>query len=115
MIDVGQGDALAVRSPRGRWLLVDAGGGWQGGDAAASIVWPYLRRHGGDVVYLSMSHPHLDHIGGMATLLRVPPPTPSGMARTYPETRCIATYGRHADWGAPGDGLRLATASPSMV
>ena len=69
VIDVGQGDALAVRSPRGRWLLVDAGGGWQGGDAAASIVWPYLRRHGGDVVYLSMSHPHLDHIGGMATLL----------------------------------------------
>jgi competence protein ComEC len=69
MIDVGQGDALAVRTPRGRWLLVDAGGGWRGGDAAASIVWPYLRRFGGDVVYLTMSHPHLDHIGGVATLI----------------------------------------------
>lgn len=68
-IDVGQGDALALRSPRGRWLLVDAGGGWRGGDAASAIVWPYLRRFGGDVVYLSMSHPHLDHIGGAATLL----------------------------------------------
>lgn len=68
-IDVGQGDALALRSPRGRWLLVDAGGGWRGGDAASTIVWPYLRRFGGDVVYLSMSHPHLDHIGGVATLL----------------------------------------------
>jgi competence protein ComEC len=69
MLDVGQGDALAVRTPRGRWLLVDAGGAWRGGDAAASIVWPYLRRFGGDVVYLTMSHPHLDHIGGAATLI----------------------------------------------
>lgn len=69
MIDVGQGDALAVRSPRGRWMIVDAGGGWRGGDAASSIVWPYLRRFGGRVTYLSMSHPHLDHIGGVATLV----------------------------------------------
>jgi len=69
MIDVGQGDAIAVRSPRGRWLLVDAGGAWRGGDAAASIVWPYLRRFGGDVVYLVLTHPHLDHIGGAVTLL----------------------------------------------
>ncbi|MBK6487911.1 MAG: DNA internalization-related competence protein ComEC/Rec2 [Gemmatimonadetes bacterium] len=69
VLDVGQGDAVAVRTPRGRWLLVDAGGGWRGGDAAASIVWPYLRRFGGDIVYLVMSHPHLDHIGGVPTLL----------------------------------------------
>lgn len=69
VLDVGQGDAVAVRTPRGRWLLVDAGGGWRGGDAAASIVWPYLRRIGGDVVHLVMSHPHLDHIGGVPTLL----------------------------------------------
>jgi len=68
-IDVGQGDALALRTPRGRWLLIDAGGGWRGGDAGASIVWPYLRRFGGDVVYLSLSHPHLDHIGGAVSLL----------------------------------------------
>ncbi|GMV10282.1 MAG: hypothetical protein AMXMBFR55_20160 [Gemmatimonadota bacterium] len=68
-IDVGQGDALALRSPRGRWFLVDAGGGGRGGDAAQSVIWPYLRRHGGDVVHLSLSHPHLDHIGGAATLI----------------------------------------------
>lgn len=69
MIDVGQGDALALRTPRGRWLVVDAGGAWRGGDAGASIVWPYLRRMGGDVVYLTMTHPHLDHIGGAASVL----------------------------------------------
>ncbi len=68
-VDVGQGDALALRTPRGRWFLIDAGGGWRGGDAGASIVWPYLRRYGGDVVFLSLSHPHLDHLGGAVSLL----------------------------------------------
>lgn len=68
-LDVGQGDAIALRTPRGRWLLVDAGGGGRGTDAASSVIWPYLRRLGGDVVYLALSHPHLDHIGGAATLI----------------------------------------------
>jgi competence protein ComEC len=58
-----------MRSPRGRWLLVDAGGGWSGGDAGERIVWPYLRRLGGDVVHLAVTHPHLDHVGGAASLV----------------------------------------------
>ncbi len=69
MVDVGQGDALAVRSPRGRWLLVDAGGAWNSGDAGVRTVWPYLRRLGGDVVHLAVTHPHLDHVGGAASLV----------------------------------------------
>ena len=68
-LDVGQGDAIALRSPKGRWLLVDAGGAWATGDAAAMTVWPHLRRRGGRVTYLAMSHPHADHIGGVRTLL----------------------------------------------
>jgi competence protein ComEC len=69
VIDVGQGDAIALRSPRGRWLLVDAGAGWQTGDAARFSILPILRRHGGDVVHLVLTHPHLDHIGGARTIL----------------------------------------------
>ncbi len=70
MIDVGQGDAIAARTPRGRWLLFDAGRNWRGGDAARATIVPYLRRFGGDVTVFVLSHPHADHVGGAATALR---------------------------------------------
>ncbi|MEX0953335.1 MAG: ComEC/Rec2 family competence protein [Nitriliruptoraceae bacterium] len=61
-IDVGQGDAFLVESPGAR-ILVDAGG-----DATAAR---WLRSHGRrhvDVVVVT--HPHLDHVGGVAEVLR---------------------------------------------
>ena len=70
MIDVGQGDALAIRTDRGRWVVVDAGRAWKGGDAGRSTVIPYLRRRGGDVAMFILTHPHADHAGGAASLLR---------------------------------------------
>ena len=69
MIDVGQGDALALRSAKGRWLVVDAGRQWKGGDAGRSTVIPYLRRRGGEVVGFVLTHPHADHAGGGASLV----------------------------------------------
>lgn len=70
MIDVGQGDAIAIRTPHGRWLLVDAGRTWNGGDAGRTIVVPYLRRFGGDLSLFVLTHPHADHVGGAATILK---------------------------------------------
>jgi competence protein ComEC len=70
MIDVGQGDAIALRTPRGRWVLVDAGRAWRGGDAGRATVIPYVRRHGGSVAAFVLSHPHADHAGGAATIVR---------------------------------------------
>ena len=70
MIDVGQGDALALRTPRGRWVVIDAGRGWLGGDAGRSTVVPYLRSRGGEVVAFVLSHPHMDHAGGAASVIR---------------------------------------------
>jgi competence protein ComEC len=70
VIDVGQGDAVAVRTPRGRWILTDAGRAWPGGDAGRSTVVPYLRRYGGAVALFVLTHPHADHAGGAATVMR---------------------------------------------
>lgn len=70
LIDVGQGDAIALRSPRGRWVLIDAGRSWTSGDAGRATVIPYLRRRGGPLAMLILTHPHADHIGGAASVLR---------------------------------------------
>jgi competence protein ComEC len=69
MIDVGQGDALALRTPKGGWILFDAGRSWIGGDAGRSTVIPYVRRRGGPVYAFVLSHPHSDHVGGGASLI----------------------------------------------
>jgi competence protein ComEC len=74
MIDVGQGDALALRTPRGRWVVFDAGRSWRGGDAGRATVVPYIRRRGGEVAAFVLSHPHADHAGGAATLLHATHP-----------------------------------------
>jgi competence protein ComEC len=71
MLDVGQGDAIALRTPSNRWLLVDAGPRSQSFDAGARRVVPYLRRHGvRSLDVMILSHPHLDHVGGAPAVLR---------------------------------------------
>lgn len=70
LIDVGQGDAIALRTPRWRWILIDAGDAWREGDVGERIVAPYLRRRGGAIAVMVLSHPHADHIGGAGSVLR---------------------------------------------
>jgi competence protein ComEC len=69
LIDVGQGDAIGLRTPHGAWVLVDAGRAWHGGDAGRSVVVPYLARRRGALVAFILSHPHTDHVGGAATVI----------------------------------------------
>ena len=69
--DVGQGDAMALRSPGGRWIVVDTGPRAQTFDAGARIVLPYLRRRGvARIEALVLTHPDLDHIGGAEAIVR---------------------------------------------
>jgi beta-lactamase superfamily II metal-dependent hydrolase len=80
VLDVGQADAIVIQTPRGHTLLVDAGGrlerGPQNDDSVAErvgerIVVPFLLRHGIHAVdALLISHPHGDHAGGVAPVLR---------------------------------------------
>jgi competence protein ComEC len=70
MIDVGQGDAIALRSPGGRWMLVDTGPAAEEGDDAAHPVVRALRSRGVDrLEALVLTHPDLDHIGGAVAVL----------------------------------------------
>lgn len=70
VLDVGQGDAVLIRTDRGRWILFDAGGVWKTGDAGRSVIVPYIMRRGGPLVALILSHAHADHAGGVPTILR---------------------------------------------
>jgi competence protein ComEC len=69
MLDVGQGDALALRTPRGQWIIIDAGKVWEGGDDGRRVVIPYLRARGGRVAMFVLSHAHADHVGGAAAIV----------------------------------------------
>ena len=69
VLDVGQGDAILLRTDAGRWILFDAGPAWQGGDAGRSTVLPYVLRRGGALEAFVLSHPHTDHVGGAASVL----------------------------------------------
>ena len=69
ILDVGQGDAILLRSNAGRWVLVDAGPAWPGGDVGRTTVLPYMLRRGGSLEAFVLSHPHTDHVGGAASVL----------------------------------------------
>jgi len=69
-LDVGQGDGAVLRTPLGRWVVIDAGPAGPRSDAGARVVVPFLQRHGArSVAVVVVSHAHLDHIGGVPALL----------------------------------------------
>ncbi len=68
-IDVGQGDAIAVRTPRARWVLVDAGPPPRGDPAGAPVVRELRRRGVRRLELLVLTHPDLDHVGGAEAVL----------------------------------------------
>lgn len=77
VLDIGEGDAILVRAGDGLTALVDAGP-----DDGGPVVPPVIIRlammgvEGVDIVM--MTHPHDDHIGGMAEVIR-----DLGVSRVY--------------------------------
>ena len=71
-IDVGQGDAIAIGTPGGRWFLVDAGPrGFGGSDAGLTRVVPWLNARGARrLEAVILTHPDEDHAGGLAAVLQ---------------------------------------------
>lgn len=69
-IDVGQGDSILIKSPGGRFLLVD-GGGSHLFDVGTKTVLPYLHYRG--IRHLDMiinTHPDIDHLQGLESVAR---------------------------------------------
>jgi competence protein ComEC len=114
MLDVGQGDAIALRTPHGHWILFDAGRAWRGGDAGRSLIVPYLSRRRGTLEAFVLSHPHADHVGGAATVIAALHPVRyydaafAGTADAYLESlRQSRQTGTHWSRVHPGDSLAV--------
>lgn len=115
-IDVGQGDAIWIRTPYGKQLLIDAGGTlrfMKPGDewkirkdpfeVGRDVVVPLLMKrgvHSLDAVFLS--HADMDHIGGLAAVLDAIPVRRLFFNGTLKENETVQQVLREAlDKGVP--------------
>ncbi|HSD30935.1 MAG TPA: DNA internalization-related competence protein ComEC/Rec2, partial [Gemmatimonadales bacterium] len=74
-LDVGQGDAAALRTPAGHWVLIDGGPRTPQGDAGRRVVLPFLRRLGaGALALVVATHGDADHLGGLPAVVEALPP-----------------------------------------
>jgi competence protein ComEC len=114
VLDVGQGDAIALRTRKNHWILVDAGRSWLGGDAGRSTVVPYVAHRGGSVALFVLSHPHAAHVGGAASVFASLHPArfldPGYVGTTPPYLAALGEARRdRIPWQRvhPGDSLRV--------
>jgi len=131
-IDVGQGDSTLIQTPGGRTILIDGGGTSDETSADASevgvkVVVPFLSYLGiNRLDVLVLTHPHGDHLGGLAAVLRsqeigtildgttLPYPSPAYLqflalvrSRNIPYARAVR--GMRLDMG---DGVTLRVLNP---
>jgi competence protein ComEC len=73
LLDVGQGESIAVLSPQGRTVLIDGGGEEHNRRASVgqSVIVPYLQARGvSKVDVLVITHADADHCNGLLSVLR---------------------------------------------
>lgn len=87
MLDVGQGDAIHIRTPGQKHLLVDTGPSFRYFSEAKSTIIPYLEYEGIERLEgLLVTHWDNDHSGGVKDILTKYPQTPvytSVLAKPY--------------------------------
>ncbi|MCB9488042.1 MAG: DNA internalization-related competence protein ComEC/Rec2 [Deltaproteobacteria bacterium] len=117
VIDVGQGVAQLLESPDGTRILVDTGGvASESFDVGEQIVAPYLwRRRIERLDLVVISHPDIDHYGGLAFLVDNfaigEVWLSKAIARTHPADRAIVRYldAHGVPWRRVGAGESLVT------
>lgn len=72
MLDVGQGLAMVI-ARNGKAVLYDTGLAWPEGDSGQQLIIPWLRWHDLEPVGVILSHEHLDHRGGLDSILHAWP------------------------------------------
>ncbi|MCP4654743.1 MAG: DNA internalization-related competence protein ComEC/Rec2 [bacterium] len=89
VFDVGQGDAILLRDgPRA--LLVD-GGGWPAGDLGGRVLLPALAEVGvRRLEAVALTHPDLDHCGGLVDLVHYLPVREIWMAPGWLKGGCAS-------------------------
>ena len=120
-VDVGQGDAAVLRTPNGRFVVIDAGPRDEKFDAGARRVVPLLEREGARAIDVVIaSHAHLDHVGGLGAVLEALPvgtvlePAASGSDFTYREL--LDRVGRSgAAWNSARRGEQFTIDSVSFT
>jgi competence protein ComEC len=70
-LDVGQGDSTVVELPDGQVVLIDGGATYERFDMGRSVVAPFLWNRGiHSIDQVIGTHPQLDHVGGLAWVIR---------------------------------------------
>ena len=68
ILDVGQGDSILIRSPKGKVVLIDGGTG-----RGHNVVDELMARDISEINLMIATHAHADHIGGLDEVLEVVP------------------------------------------
>ena len=70
-LDVGQGDSAVVELPDGQVVLIDGGAAYERFDMGRGVVAPFLWNRGIHAIdQVIGTHPQLDHVGGLAWVVR---------------------------------------------
>jgi competence protein ComEC len=70
-LDVGQGDSAVIELPDGQVVLIDGGATYERFDMGRGVVAPFLWNRGVHAIdQVIGTHPQLDHVGGLAWVVR---------------------------------------------
>ena len=70
-LDVGQGDSAVIELPDGQVVLIDGGATYERFDMGRAVVGPFLWNRGIHAIdQVIGTHPQLDHVGGLAWVVR---------------------------------------------